>query len=84
MTQKMTMLELTEEANSLYETAVTRWVEQQPELVAQAKTIMDDVTDFYDPQVAEALTKMRSLSWGDFLAWYNSKYSTGDECETQN
>ncbi|MEV3832993.1 MULTISPECIES: hypothetical protein [Aeromonas] len=84
MTQKMTMLELTEEANALYETAVTRWVEQQPELVAQAKTIMDDVTNFYDPQVAEALTQMRSLSWGAFIAWYEGKYGTGDECETQN
>ncbi|EHW9945556.1 hypothetical protein K3N39_004227 [Escherichia coli] len=84
MTQNRTMLALAEEADSLYETAITRWVEQQPELAAQAKKIMDDVTECFDPEVAEALTKMRSLPWGAFIAWYESKYGTGEECETQN
>lgn len=84
MTQKKTMIELAQEADSLYETAITRWVEQQPELAAQAKKIMDDVTDSFEPEVAEVLTKMRSLPWGTFLAWYESKYGIGDECEAQN
>lgn len=81
MTQNRTMLELAEEADSLYETAITRWVEQQPELAAQAKKIMDDVTECFDPEVAETLTKMRSLPWGAFIAWYESRHGAGDKCE---
>jgi len=83
VTQKRTMMELAQEADSLYETAITRWVEQQPDLAAQAKRIMDDVTECFDPEVAEVLTKIRSLPWGVFIAWYESKYGTGDECEAQ-
>lgn len=73
MAKERTTLEKAMEANSLYETAITRWVEQQPDLAAKAKQIMDDVTDCFDPEVAEALIKMRSLPWGEFLDWYNNK-----------
>ncbi|HDX9007383.1 TPA: hypothetical protein RQO57_004463 [Aeromonas dhakensis] len=75
MTQKRTLLELAEEANSLYETAVTRWVEQQPELAAQAKKIMDEVLDSFEPEVAEVLTNMKLLPWGGFIAWYEQNLS---------
>ena len=84
VTQNRTMLALAEEADSLYETAITRWVEQQPELASQAKKIMDDVADCFEPEVVEVLTKMRSLPWGEFLAWYESKFSIGDECAAQD
>lgn len=73
MAKKRTTLEQAKEADSLYETAITRWVEQQPELAAQAKKIMHDVTDCFEPDVPEVLIKMRSLPWGEFLDWYNNK-----------
>ncbi|WP_143245338.1 hypothetical protein [Aeromonas veronii] len=74
MAKERTTLEKAMEADSLYETAITRWVEQQPELAAKAKQIMDDVTDCFDPEVAEVLIKMRSLPSGEFMDWYNKQY----------
>jgi len=82
--QERSLIELALAASSEYETAVTRWVEQQPELASQAKKIMDDVADCFEPEVVEVLTKMRSLPWGEFLAWYESKFSIGDECAAQD
>lgn len=84
MTQKKTMIELVQEADALYETAITRWVEQQPELATQAKKIMDDVAKCFEPEVAEMLTKMRTLPWGDFLVWYERKLSIGIENEAHD
>lgn len=74
MAKERTTLEQAMEADSLYETAITRWVERQPELAAKAKQIMDDVTDCFEPEVAEVLFKMRSLPSGEFLDWYNKQH----------
>jgi len=72
--KERTTLEQAMEADSLYETAITRWVEQQPELAAKAKQIMDDVTGCFEPEVAEVLIKMRSLPSGEFMDWYNKQH----------